>query len=203
MSNWWRFQKKLNLIKFNPQLQNSLPFLNLTKKKDNVAKSTLYIDIPKYFSWQKGTKDNPPYWKRRERGRVDVNNVVTSDAVGRIPTLAFNAHLSELYYLRILLHHKTGPTCHNDLKMVCIDNNEVTCATFQEACMQLGLLNDDKEIGKAMEEASLMCSGDFLRYFFCSLLILCQPVDPLSFWNDWKIELCRDKMVHLRLTDPN
>ena len=54
-----------------------------------------------------------------------------------------------------------------------------------------------------MKDATSITFGDSLRYFFCSLLILCQPVNPLQFWNDWKNELCRDKMLRVGLIEPN
>ena len=152
----------------------------------------------------KGTKNPyiPPYWKRRERGHVGENHEISTDAVGRVPIITWNAHQSELYYLRMLLHHKLGATCHNDLKKVQVENQDILCESFKDACLKLGLLEDDTEIGKAMEEASSIRCGDSLREFFCSLLIFCNPSDSLKFWNDWKTELCRDKMVSLRVTEP-
>ena len=103
----------------------------------------------------------------------------------------------------MLLHHKNGPTCYKDLKTVNIDGKEVVNDTFQEACLMLGLIDDDREINKAMKDATSITFGESLRYFFCSLLILCRPVTPLQFWNEWKTELCRDKMIKERLTEPN
>ena len=186
-----------------PPVTKLTAFFELNKGNDELAKKLLYVNIPKYFVWKPRTKEQPPYWKRRERGKTDENYEFTSDAIGRMTNITFNARQSELYYLRLLLLHQKGPTCHNDLKKVYNDGQEIICNTFQEACKQLGLLHDDKEISKAMQEVSLMTFGDSLRYFFCSLLIFCQPSDPLKFWNDWQTELCRDKMVQKGLTEPN
>ena len=173
-------------------------------KEDALARKTLYCDIPKFFTWQKGTKEpyKPPFWQRRKRGQLDGNHDISTDAIGRIPIITLNPYQSELYYLRMLLHHKTGATCHNDLKKVQIENEDIICGTFQETCQKLGLLEDDTEMSKAMEEVSSVRCGNNLRDFFCSLLTLCQPSDPHKFWNDWKLELCRDKMVSSRLTEP-
>ena len=172
-------------------------------KHDDLAKNTTYINMPTFFVWVKGTKDVSGHWKRRERGKANECFEFTSDAIGRINRIANNARQSELYHLRILLHHRKGPTCYNDLKKVNIEAQEVICDTFREACQKLGLLHDDTEIDKAMKDASSMAFGDSLRYFFCSLLIFCSPVTPFKFWNDWKIELCRDKMVKEGLIEPN
>ena len=67
----------------------------------------------------------------------------------------------------------------------------------------MGLIDDDTEINRAMKDASAITFGDSLKYFFCSLLIWCQPISPLQFWNEWKTELCRDKMAEQHLTEPN
>ena len=159
--------------------------------------------MPKYFVWDKGSKETSPYWKRRERGKLDESSDHTSDAIGRINRITLNARQSELYYLQMLLHHKTGPTCHTDLKRVHINHEEVICDTFQEACLKLGLIDDDTEINRAMKDASTINFGDALINFFCSLLIWCQPMNPAQFWNDWKTELCTDKMKKKGLTEPS
>ena len=121
--------------------------------------------MPKYFVWDKGSKETSPHWKRRQRGKLDESSDHTSDAIGRINRITLNARQSELYYLRMLLHHKTGPTCHRDLKRVHINHEEVICDTFQEACLKLGLIDDDTEINRAMKDASTMRFGDALIYF--------------------------------------
>ena len=135
-------------------------------KNDDLAKKTLYIDMPKYFVWIKGSKETSPHWQRRQRGKLDESSDHTSDAIGRINRISLNARQSELYYLRMLLHHKTGPTCHTDLKRVHINHEEVICDTFQEACLKLGLIDDDTEINRAMKDASTMRYGDTLIYIF-------------------------------------
>ena len=65
-----------------------------------------------------------------------------SDSIGRIPIINLNAHQSELYFLRMLLHHKPGPTSFEDLRTI----DGVLQSTFQAACLKLGLLEDDNEI---------------------------------------------------------
>ena len=35
------------------------------------------------------------------------------------------------------------------------------------------------------------------------MLILCIPANPYNFWNDWKTELCRDKMLHFGVSEPS
>ena len=125
-------------------------------KHDEIARKTLYIDMPRYFVWVKGNKEIAPHWKRRERNMGDESSEFTSNAIGRINRINLNPRQAELYYLRILLHHKTGPTCYSDLKKVKVHGEEVTCDTFKEACQKLGVLDDDTEVIKAMKDVTSM-----------------------------------------------
>jgi hypothetical protein len=90
----------------------------------------------------------------------------------------------------MLLHHKSGATSYTELRTV----EGHLCPTFQDACLTLGLITDDREIHRAMNEASQIRFGNQLRHFFATLLTYCRPADPLHFWETWKIELCRDLM---------
>ena len=97
----------------------------------------------------------------------------------------------------MLLHHKAGATSYEDLRTVDGHIHE----TFQGACLQLGLITDDREIHHAMNEAAHLKFGKQLRYFFATLLIYCRPPDPLNFWETWKLELCRDLMHKYHATE--
>ena len=59
-------------------------------------------------------------WQRRKRGarNPDVTDEFSADTFGRIPTASLSPHQAELYYLRMLLHHKTGATSFTDLKTI-------------------------------------------------------------------------------------
>ena len=82
-------------------------------------------------------------WIQRKRNFCkDKNSGNLSDTIGRIPIINLNAHQSELYFLRMLLHHKAGATSFEDLRTI----DGVIQPTFQAACLKLGLLEDDNEI---------------------------------------------------------
>lgn len=68
----------------------------------------------------------------------------------------------ERYYLWMLLHIIHGPTCYEDLKRV----NGVTGDTFKDACVALGLLDDDSEWDKTLSKASSWATGNRLRHLF-------------------------------------
>ena len=103
-------------------------------ESDESARSIRYPDIPMHYTWQSNR------WKARKRktGKSDT----PSDMIGRIPVIGPSAHQSETYFLRMLLHHQTSATSYADLKTV---GGELL-ATFQAACLRLGLLDDDAEI---------------------------------------------------------
>ncbi|XP_074649050.1 uncharacterized protein LOC141904363 [Tubulanus polymorphus] len=172
-------------------VENGPPTTKLTaffqmNAEDETSRTILYPEFPRYFTWNTSGKK----WQRRKRGTVNANGEITTDVLGRIPTISLSAHQTELYFLRMLLHHRAGATSYEDLRTI---NGEL-CPTFQDACMKLGLITDDGEIYRAMEEASNLQFGSQLRNFFATLLIYCRPSDPLQFWNKWRTELSRDIM---------
>lgn len=76
------------------------------------------------------------------------------------------------------------------------------CVSFQEACQSLGLLEDDTEIDKAMEEAASIWFGPALRDTFVTLLIYYRPANPLHFWETHKVALCTDLMQRDKVSTP-
>nr|GEU42060.1 hypothetical protein [Tanacetum cinerariifolium] len=51
--------------------------------------------------------------------------------------------------------------------------NSRICSTFKEACFAYGLLNDDREWTRAIQEGSLWALGPQLRYLFVTILLFC------------------------------
>jgi len=156
------------------------------------ARAILYPDIPMFFVW---VSDPHPqtkvqgYWKSRTHGKKGGDNEMTKgNQIGRIPTITLSPHQSELWHLRLLLYHKPGATSFEDLRTI----EGTVHATFQGACLALGLLDDDNEKDKVMEEASTLCLGPKLRKVFTTLLVYCRPADPLAFWGKHKDALSDD-----------
>ena len=81
---------------------------------DGFAKTLLYMDIPKYYTW------NNRSWSRRKQG-TDVAGfpgVKEAHVLGRVYTI--NPHQGECFYLRLLLHHIRGPQSFAELKTVAL-----------------------------------------------------------------------------------
>ncbi|KAE8221031.1 hypothetical protein CF319_g5535 [Tilletia indica] len=87
---------------------------------------------------------------------------------------------SSRYYMRLLLHIKTGVTSCSDLKTV--DGKEYP--TYQEACSAAGLLKDDKEWSTCLEEDS--------SYLFCAILVNNQVSKPQKLYLTFKAGLSED-----------
>ena len=93
-------------------------------QKDAFAKTILYPNIPKYYTW------NDKEWKPRRRCKPVSNypGKFQSDTIGRVYTVHPNN--VECFHLRLLLHTIPGPSCKVD---------EVICETNREACRLRGL----------------------------------------------------------------
>ena len=140
------------------------------------ARGILYPDIPSQFTWDAKNKK----WKARQQRY----------SIGRVPTVSLSPHQSERYYLRMILHNKAGAKSFEDLRTI----NGETHPTFNAACRALGLLEDDSEIDKALDEAALIRFGDNLRDVFVTLLVNCMPANSFELWNRWRRTLCEDKI---------
>ena len=126
------------------------------------ARNLIYPDFPNKYTWNASQKK----WVKRKFGY----------AIGRIPTVPFNVKTMDLYCLRVLLHHIPGPTSFEDLRTI----NGNIFPSFHAACIEHGLMDDESEIERALEEASTLKFGDTLRRFFITLLIYVKPSNPFK-----------------------
>ncbi|XP_057290878.1 uncharacterized protein LOC130613570 [Hydractinia symbiolongicarpus] len=94
----------------------------------------MYPDILLCFVFNKNK-----VWKSRQGGH------------GRIMSRMYSAspRAGELFYLRILLLHKSGATSFKDLQTVI----RKVAETFRDACLLRGLPQDDTERNKTLQEA--------------------------------------------------
>ena len=139
------------------------------------ARSILYCDFPQHFTWQKNR------WQRRVRKTRG-----TPETIGRI----YSVHPSqgETFYLRLLLHHQTGATSFETLRTI----NGRLCETFKEACLALNLLEDDNEWFICLAEAVKIQSPSSMRSLFITILLFCQPAEPMRLFETHKYDLAED-----------
>ena len=107
-------------------------------------------------------------------------------AIGRMYTIS--PRQGECYYLRLLLTEVTGPQSFDDLKRV----DDTFCATYREACQLRGLLEDDRHLQHALQEASVGQSAYLLRNLFAIILTACMPANPLELWSQFKEHFAYD-----------
>ena len=146
-----------------------------TANRENEFGCTLtYPEFPEHFVFQENK------WVPRKRG--------FGEKIGRIPSIPLNPHTMEQYSLRLILHNKPGATSYRDLRTV--DGEEQP--NFQCAAIAMGLLEDDKELDKAMDEAHQISFGQSIRSLFLAILLQAHPSNPLQFYNDHKHQLIED-----------
>ena len=135
---------------------------------DNIAKTLLYVDVPRYYTWNKKS------WNRRKQGTsvADFPGVKEAHVIGRVYTIS--PHQGECFYLRLVLHHVIGPQSFAELRTV----NDDLCSSFCEACFKMGLLEDNNQYHLAMEEASVSNSAASLCSLFAVILTWCEPSNP-------------------------
>ena len=119
-----------------PRATTLVKFFDLCRT-DEFAQTLRYIQVPSYYTWQKGEKG----WQRRKQGKPIEGHpgIRFSDTLGRVHTVPPNQE--EAYCLRMLLNELTGPTSFDALKRV----GEIQYDTFKDACRARKLLGKHKK----------------------------------------------------------
>ncbi|XP_021851591.2 uncharacterized protein [Spinacia oleracea] len=133
----------------------------------------LYGQFTEKCRWDTSAKE----WLQRKNKTV---------VVGR---LAFVAPAEgERYFLRLFLVHVRSPKSFEDLLTV----DGYRCATFQEAALKRGLLEEDDVVDLCLAEACEVKMPAALRRLFTTILIFCQPSDPNAMWLKYYAALSED-----------
>lgn len=178
----------------NPKNTTLTAFFQLCQN-DPFARTLYYYDVPKYYTWNISKGE----FCRRKQGRriPEYAGICESETLGRVYTVHPNN--AECYYLRMLLHEMKGPISFEDLKLV---NGEI-CQTYREACLKLGLLEDDKHWNNTLIEAEITRHPRQMRELFAIILSTCAPADPLSLWERFKESLSEDILHRVKIANPN
>ena len=197
------------VIRFDPAIETSESVKNREEEKESTlegfftlcredpegTKDLMYADVPEHYRWV-----DKKWVKRKTKEKK----------LGRV----YPVHPSQMeaFCLRLLLFTVPGPKSYENLRTVEIDNlNEdgsrlverVICGSFQEACKELGLLEDDQQYNEAMNEAYFSGSPKKLRDLFCYIITACPDVsDRLTLWNNHKDSMSEDLLYEERKTNP-
>ncbi|GFV75175.1 ATP-dependent DNA helicase [Trichonephila clavipes] len=162
---------------------------------DLFAKTLLYSEVPKFYTWNASTKK----FQRRKQGKAveGHTNLYSSDALGRLYTVHPNN--TECFYLRLLLINIRGPISFQDLRTV----NGQLCATYRQACQELNLLENDAHWDTALADASNTARPQQIRTLFAIILTTCFPSNPKDLWEKCKDYMSEDILHRLRAANQN
>ena len=148
-------------------------------QRDPQARNYYYVEIPQYYTFlkRKNVEDDVAQWRKRKG---------SFNCLGRIYSVSPSN--PELFHLRLLLTRVKGATSFESLKTV----DGTICESFQAACLARGLIENDEEWKRALQESSFWMMPKQLRRLFVRLLIFCTPVDPLSLWDEFKQKMSKD-----------
>jgi len=154
-------------------------------REDPEARKYCYTEILMHYSWNLQQKK----FKKRKNFLLTASEATPdgpkSDQIGRLPMISLHKKTTELFHLRLLLHHVPGPQSFEDLRTV---DGEVL-DTFQAATVKLGLWEDDSECELCLAEAYSIKIGKAFIQCFVSVILHCMPSDPRSLYNKFKEQL--------------
>jgi hypothetical protein len=141
-------------------------------QRNELARNILYIDFPRFFRWNR----NNHRWTTRKGG----------DTIGRLVFIPPNA--GDKFYARLMLSTVRNLQSFEDMRTY----QSIVYPTIREACIARGLLDDDGEWRRTIEEGMLLQSGTVLRSLFIMIVSDCTPADPMKLWDLYKEHLCDD-----------
>ena len=147
--------------------------------RDESARQYAYPDIPSHYVFKTTKVDGRTVskWEKRQRGH---------HLIGRMHSVS--PAQTELFHLRLLLLNVKGSKSFKDLKTV----DRQVYESFIAICLALGLIEDDDEWRKALDEASVWMMPGLLRRLFVRILIHCQPIHLEQLWDEFKVKLSED-----------
>ena len=166
----------------------------------HVCLSTLYHNFPRIATWITGTKK----WKERKRVVTTDNSIQCSYKNGYPPVghiYFVDPKEGERFFLRLLLLKIEGATSFDDLKTTYDAGIPTIHASYQDACRDMGLLQDDSEWVNCMETASTFAHPIQLRNLFVTILLYNSVSDPPSLWNQFRECMSEDFLHRARRTD--
>ena len=135
-----------------------------------------YMQFPEHYTYNESKK----VWKPR------VHDSEFPSCIGRIHAVPRSS--DDRYYLRMLLHHVKGVTCHKDIRTI----DDVVYDTYKAAACSLGLLSDDKEIEFAMQETWDFGNSQKLRSLFSILLNFSEISNPKAIFDKFIDHMMED-----------
>ena len=146
-------------------------YFKANRKYEN-ARHLYYSEFPSSFVWNTTSFEWIPRKKRKVYGRLVY-----------IPPNA-----GEKFYARLVLSVAKNLQSFDDLRRF----EGVLYDSIREACLARGLLEDDGEWRRSLDEAKHFQTGFILRALFVVILRDCLPADPPALWHAYKEFICDD-----------
>ena len=160
----YKDNEKLGDVQKRNKLSKLTAWFELNKT-DPEARVYLYHEIPKHYVW----KSIQNKWQKRKNAG--------SKMIGRM--YFTNPSDMERFCLRLLLLNTPGATSFENIRTF----NGKIFETYQEACIERGLMADDKTWDDTLKEAALTeTDTQKFRLLFAMILIFCSPSNPGKLW---------------------
>jgi hypothetical protein len=144
---------------------------------DSFARTLHYIQIPTHYVWNQADRR----WDRRKNQSRMLGRIHPVDPTSR-----------EAWALRVLLLHAKGCVSEADIRTICGDER----ATFWEAAVAAGLMEDDHEYHRCLSSTQL--SPASLRSIFLIIVSKCQPRNPMQLLTNF-FDVLTDDFIGNRL----
>ena len=92
------------------------------------------------------------------------------------------------FHLRLLLLNRRGPRSFRDIRTV----DGIVHETYGAAAIALGLVENDEAWHACMQESATLDSPGQLRYLFVTILVHCQPTEPLRLYTSNEDSMIED-----------
>ncbi|XP_076057277.1 uncharacterized protein LOC143034816 [Oratosquilla oratoria] len=127
-----------------------------------------------------------------------IERKTCTSSLGRIR--AVTSKTVELFYLRLLLTYRRGPTSFKDLRTV----DGQAYSSYREAVKAMGLLNDEETWKHTiMEIINHTNDRKQLRETYASMLVFSDLEDQSGIWEETKDLFASDFLYHHKLTEYN
>ncbi|GFW48878.1 uncharacterized protein TNCV_3900761 [Trichonephila clavipes] len=160
---------------------------------ENGQRTLVYGDVPRYFTWNKSSKK----WEPRKQGKPhpSITGIFKAKTLGRLYTV--HPKQRECFYLRLLLVNVPGPTSFEFLRTV----NGRVFNTYQDACRELQLLEDDNHWDLTLTDAAFTSTPNNIRQLFAIILTTCYPSQAQTLWKKYKNCMTEDILHRIRQTN--
>ncbi|KAF8092906.1 hypothetical protein N665_0398s0006 [Sinapis alba] len=112
-----------------------------------------------------------------------------------VESVLARVHLTKTMFLAwVLINKVKGPRCYNDIKTV----NEIILPSYEDACFELGLLDDNKEYIEGLKECSFWASNGYVLHLFAMMLLSGCLSMPKLVWESTTYILSEDALHIVR-----